>query len=571
MFRSLFRKNRETSKQRSTRTASRWTRPALSVEHLEDRLVMDCGGIASLPGQVADFLNDVNPAFQNAISASKATLPIINKSLDQLTGIAGTITDIQQALNSGLGQFTDGAIETQLEQFVDQALDSVGLKLAPTEVHLEDANIPNDDVIKVDVHLGKILFQTNNADFGIGLPSIPFIAAQANAEVHAQVDFKLDLEFGIHKNCDFFINPGPLGLHAEAGLNSGSLHGELGFLQFDAKTSAGKQNGFHGDFTFDLAVDPQDNTKLAVTPTLSGGADINLDVSAGITGQALSAPGISSNFMLHWGFNSSQFSKPDSTFGGGGDFQVAFNNVQVNLGSYLTKQLRPVVEKIQQFTEPYKDFFKLLGDPIPVVSDLAKVIGDQDGVSILDLAGVAADSGKISPEYSALIKIAKIVIQVTNVIDAIELQKGAALQNAWIPIGSFDLVGNQAQGNGKDLREVTPAIDAGFGKLDLKNPNWSDLAKLAENIDLSQIKTALHDNLGDLGDQLGEALENLKQATQGNPNNHASINLSFPIIDHPAKAILGLLVGQDSDLVSFTADAKLDTTSTITAYALQVA
>ena len=91
-------------------------------------------------------------------------------------------------------------------------------------------------------------------------------------------------------------------------------------------------------------------------------------------------------------------------------------------------------------------------------SQALDIVGKKDGVSMLDLAGVVADSGKVSPDYAALITLAKDVVQVTNVIDEIQLQSGQGWQTATIDLGNFDVVGNQAQNSGVEKRRSHGSI-----------------------------------------------------------------------------------------------------------------
>ncbi len=94
---------------------------------------------------------------------------------------------------------------------------------------------------------------------------------------------------------------------------------------------------------------------------------------------------------MKWEFSASQADHSGVDFGS--DLNFAFNNVQINLGSYFTNMLGPMVEYVQKYTEPYKDFFNLLGSDIPIIADLAKLVG-MEGFTWLELAGVVADSGK---------------------------------------------------------------------------------------------------------------------------------------------------------------------------------
>src|SRR4051794_13896823 len=201
-----------------------------------------------------------------------------------------------------------------------------------------------------------------------------------------------------------------------------------------------------------------------------------------------------------------------------------------------------------------------MAEPIPVISDLAKVVGDNDGVSLLDIATILQNTGVIPADYQALVTLAKTVIKITNIINKIETQQ-KDLDKLYIDVGDFDLIGNQGNPNDanyQDIRDVAPAKDPTPGKgTQVTDLNWSDLHSIAEAIDLGALKKELAKDLGDFGTELGDALDELKQQASGGPN-HAGIKLSFPITDKPYEAIFGMLIGKDTDLVSFEADAHLD-------------
>src|SRR5262249_600995 len=234
-----------------------------------------------------------------------------------------------------------------------------------------------------------------------GLQGLPF-NAHATLQVTAGVHLS-GFTFGLQTNpqtneCELFLNPGHLDLDVTAALPSGEVKGELGFLAFSAMIPpmqpADHQTKFSGHFRSDLDLD-----KGLTNPRLEGGAHVELALNAGFAGAEGAAPSISANFVLDWTFNG-QFGTNDHTFGQ--NLSVKFNDVTVSLGSFLSQYIGPVIEKVQEFTDPYKDFFHALADPLPVVSDLAKVVGDNDGVSLLDLAKIANGTNTIPEPYKTI-------------------------------------------------------------------------------------------------------------------------------------------------------------------------
>jgi hypothetical protein len=551
------------------------------VETLEDRLVPTASaGFVALRDALQGYLDKADGILNTVVDATTAKLPIIDTSLADLTDTKAAITSFQSQVHGVLDFLSTGNLQNIAELFVVDHLDSVlgsqgaDVETAPSEVHF--AQTANDPLIDIKLHLGKVL-ASPTFNLSLGLDSLPF-QFSANLSFQFDVGFHfLDaagqtdtLEFGISKTSDFFIKPFQLVLSADATINDPNtqvdnqgnpvlLSADVGFVHVDVSQNPGhdaaKLTAGFGMMVTPKQVDLNDPGSIIPdfgTPKLTGDAHVDVLLGAGFSGAQLSAPSVSANFVLDWPFLDSQAAKSDDTFGG--KLSVDFKDVKVNLGTYLTNMLKPIVEKGQQYTEPFNDFFQFLGEPVPVVSDIAKVIGDNDGVSVLDLAGIAADSGYLPEDYAVLINISKAVIQVTNVIN--KMEASGQFDTLMVPIGDFDVMQNQL--GAQDLRDLAAAIDSGFGNVSADK--WSALQDLAKNLNLQPIEGFLEDNFGDVGVELSNALKNL-QATASKPDpsgNYANVKFSFPFTDNPKKAIFGLLIGQDTPFVSFTADAHIN-------------
>ncbi len=537
-------------------------RALLTLESLEKRELL------TLSSTVGDFLNKIGPQLDPAITSDNAPLPVLGQTIGGVGGanISGDISSLEPKLTAKIGDITPNFTDDDISKAMDDVLQAAGLFNGKTEAHLN--NPQTGDNLDVTLHLGKTLVHTDSPKFNLGLPSLPFLALDVGGQVSVDVKAGLDLTFGLDAQNNPFIKPSKLDVHAEVGLKKPSLTGKVGFLLFTATPTvdmSDPQNpktlptGFSGDLNI---VIPSDLNTPVPTPTLTGHADVNLTLTAEFADPSIqaSAPSVSTDFKLHWGFNSSEVTSNDSSFGD--DLKVSFNDVRVNLGSYLTNMVGPVIQKVQQLVDPYKDFFNFLASPVPVVSDLAKLIGKDDGISLLDIAGYIGGSGAVPPDYATLITVAKDVIKVTNVIEKIKVQKAGALNTASIDIGSFDVVDNQSKGGGKDLRDLADAALSGFDK-DPGATDWSSLQKIANDLPLDDIENKLTQALGGddlakaLSHELTDALKNLKNGLLGGNGNYAALDLEFPVTDHPAQAIFGMLIGKDADLVSFTADLKI--------------
>ena len=141
---------------------------------------------------------------------------------------------------------------------------------------------------------------------------------------------------------------------------------------------------------------------LGITPNLSGEADVNLKLQASVDGSTLGIdkkkltgvlPSIVSDFDLLWTFDNSVFS------GNLGDLKtLAFKNVGLDLGSFFSDFLKPIVSQIQDITQPIQPIINVITQPLPVISqlagekitliDLAKIFGYGDFGMIEDIADI---------------------------------------------------------------------------------------------------------------------------------------------------------------------------------------
>ena len=277
---------------------------------------------------------------------------------------------------------------------------------------------------------------------------------------------------------------------------------------------------------------------------------MDLALNAGFS-QETSAPSISANFYLEWSFGNDPVNNTNGDFGG--HFSAGFRNVSFSFGDFLSQVVKPVAEKVQQITAPLQPFIKAVTTPLPLISDLAEVLGDKNGVSLLDIAGIANGSGQIPQPYSTYVSLATDIIEIVKLIDEFQL-KG---KNVQIPVGDFDLAGSQ---KGKDLRDLVK--DSNF--LNPDKLDWSQLQKFVSNIDPKVIEEKIKKyctdaGVGDLGEKINEQIDALKKKFDAALANR--LDWQFPILDDPGSAIANLLIGRDSDLVTFNAGLNLGKTS----------
>ena len=262
------------------------------------------------------------------------------------------------------------------------------------------------------------------------------------------------------------------------------------------------------------------------TVALSGLADANLQLQGGF-GNTTLFPSISADFHLDWSFDTNSPIQSPS---------VSFDNVGLDLGSFVSNLLAPILSDIQSVvnTQPLLDIQKILGTPIPGLSDLSKLLG-QGNITLMSLIQVVASQTGYGPLADLIAKISQVVSDVQN------LQIGP---NIILPLGGFDL-------NSDNLLSAPAALDP----TDPNNLNVPDLTNPTTLVPDDAGNFNLNNAISSLGSQLPAAatqtLNELVAGIEGALNN--GFDLEFPILNNPAQTVFGLLLGQDSDLVTLTA------------------
>ena len=97
-------------------------------------------------------------------------------------------------------------------------------------------------------------------------------------------------------------------------------------------------------------------------------------------------PKVVADFLLEWGIR-------DPAHGGFVSFDaigdsiqdglkiVEFNHIGLDLGSFISNYVKPIVEQVQKITEPLQPLIDVVTTPIPVISDLAG-----QPITLLDIA-----------------------------------------------------------------------------------------------------------------------------------------------------------------------------------------
>jgi hypothetical protein len=390
-----------------------------------------------LPGFVTNELNSLQASIDQKIFGK--ALPLIGTALSKLgDGSAQDANPIDRIVSSFKQAFIDGAqaaIGGDAQAVEDAIIKDLGQGAASI---LQGINATSDGNggFTAEVHLKEsATLNSGTVDLDLGLPGLPIHVSAQNLAVNVQVGFDIVLDFGIHNGSPFLQTKAdasntanPLGaafdLHAQIAPGS-SVSASLGgltatltqpvisttppvlvnfasvvgptsrFVGLGGGIVVGGLNSappstFDASLKFGFSVDANGGIQLA-TPQLSGAADIHLQASLTlgdrprfvILGQPGLLPSVTAGLNINWSFNSA-----DPTAGGllGNAPTVSFNDVTVDLGSFLSNVVRPVVTAVQKYTQPLEKVAEFLTAPLPGVTDVTNLLG-MDPITVASLIG----------------------------------------------------------------------------------------------------------------------------------------------------------------------------------------
>jgi hypothetical protein len=512
----LLRDIRTTSTAGTARRAPR--RSALQVECLESRLVLSTNPTSLLPGFVTKELN----ALQTSINQQlfNKSLPLVGTALNQVgNSIVGTfekaLLDGAQAAISGNMQ----AVKTAIIQDLDQGSSKI---LPGSILQAITATTDGKGGFTAEVHLhDSSVLNTPKVDLNLGLPGLPIQFAAHNLGVNVQAGYDIVLDFGMQGGSPFLkskadpsnkANPLGVALNVSASVAPGSsISATLGGLTATltqpttlpvspvnalvARQSligiippvvSAPPSTFNATLDFGFSVSTNGGIQIA-TPQLSGAANINLQASLSLDNNP-SLPSITAGLNVNWTFNSA-----DPTSGGllGNAPTVSFNNVTVDLGSFLSNVVGPVVSAVQQFTKPLETVAEVLTSNLPGITAVTNFLHMQP-IKVANLL----------PGGSALLTFA-------NTIEFINGLQIPASRSIKVNVGNFNIT---------DARQAN-----------------SSATNVNENSTVKQIGL-----LGATGDA---------QTQSSYSNLQFQADFDFPMLDNPLGFVSSVLLGQQVALV----------------------
>jgi len=404
--------------------------------------------------------------------------------------------------------------------------------------------------------------------FDIGLDGLPF---RVTGKLVPSVGWKARLNFGMNRNGPYLMvnhtgNDVQVGAAIHLGDPGGGvctndshttallgdrdyystyktstncLHGVLGFLEVRATDTDGtdpsapntglqllagvKLNRSDVNTTSAAGVPLQltDFDKLAPEFVVKASADANLLIHAGILGTGNGFPSVYGVLHAHWGWG---FTAGGSEPGDGDTLDssntptpgVSFEHLNLDIGELLHNYLQPIFKQIQDVTSPLKPVIDVLQAPIPVVSQLAELVG-QPPVTLIDLAEAASGSD---------LSFVKSLISFLHFIQNFDVSQSGLLNLDFLTGGSSDTASGGAFTVDKNLLNAPqPSSSAG------------DLVKNDSTLKASDATA-------------GVSGANATNTVDSRPSTFGVPGLSIPVLKSPSN-IFKLLMGSDITLVEY--------------------
>ncbi len=205
--------------------------------------------------------------------------------------------------------------------------------------------------------------------------------------------------------------------------------------------------------------------------------------------------------------------------------------MQIELGSLLGSIVQPIAADVKAILKPLQPVFDALQARIPGVSDISEALGGGE-INLLSLSQ-ALSALPVPP--TDLVNVINEAATLRDYANKINTLAGSA--NGAIDLGSFTIT---APGHSSLLDEAKAALgDLGLG-------NWTNLVSADHGIDFEGLKTQiLHLIPGSVGDDINSLWDQLNP-----PADKSGLTFTYPIVTNPGDVVLGMLLGQDKDLVT---------------------
>jgi Ca2+-binding RTX toxin-like protein len=365
-------------------------------------------------------------------------LPLVGGGVDAAETFVGTLREqitqpLLELLTSSAVQGTFDQVEATVRSFLYQQLGQPGADILKKlgNPALDAGDNPADILVELTeetFEIGLRIAGTDTiagVDFSSGLDGFPL---SADGGLALTFDYDVFVGLGVDRVSGAYLTPDPLGdAEYELGLVAGlavdtagatpeptSFELDLFGLKFTATdNNVGETpgTGIFGDLNIDLASGALTGGRLPIGDLLNdflnsfdvtANLDAKLDVELDL-GINESFPSVAADVVGEFGIELG-FSGGDVTFEVGNNASIGFQDVRLELGSFISNIIGEPVRQVAQLLEPVAPLIEILNTEVPGVSQISQIAG-KGPVTVLDLALIQnPDTAETTKKFLAVVE-----------------------------------------------------------------------------------------------------------------------------------------------------------------------
>lgn len=274
--------------------------------------------------------------------------------------------------------------------------------------------------------------------------------------------------------------------------------------------------------------------ELAPAARLDVDAHVNLRFRTGLSGtESAGFPTVVGTFELKWGFVKQFGGAVDQAGSGLAPLEISFDNLYLDASAFFEEYLKPTLTEVRNIVGPFKPVIDTLNAPLPVVSDLAALVG-QPPITLLGLMElISGNNLTVVKSLAAFVGF------------AVELASNDNFASGLIPLGEIGAAAGAFPLKTGDRKAL--ATNPGPSNAQNMINKASTAYKAGKDLLQKQVTTGTGNNTtaairaGNKG--LGLTRDNL-------PGTFGVPGLTFPFMSD-ASQIFGFVMGQDITLIRY--------------------
>lgn len=395
--------------------------PKLRIEELEERALL-AADLRIVKAELADRLMAIDPVVRGE-GVLGTNIPIVGDHLKD-SDAAQFVQELKSAFDAELtGTET---LKAQVTTALNTALTNLGVDSFTISTDGDNG----DAVIRFELALTETL-TSEPVDFATGLPGLDSILeVAAAAQVDATLSYEFHLEFFVLESTLFVDTSASdeLALGVSVDANGLDAAADLGLLKMTMTDNGTSLTGaaFHvnlGDSGGDSLLGAGEIATAAAS--FSGMADVRLRFESSLVIADAALPKFRADLDYQWTFLDASTTTAADSFGTLSDITI---DVQMEVGSFFDKFVRPVVDPVRRIVEPIRPVLKLLTDPIPGFNDISLVRNflDEDGNGVVNLTDfvLAYSSAPAGTFISGFINVWQTFDDLVTTLDTIDALGG---------------------------------------------------------------------------------------------------------------------------------------------------